>query len=85
MNDTETKTFGTTTRVSVENIDQMWPLITDQQEHDFAQKAYRDGYGLLTKVRHRKELTFATDEETGETYEFYVITSVAEVQKLRAN
>ena len=85
MNDTKIKTFATTTRVSVENIDQMWLLVTDQQEHDFARKAYRDGYGLLTKVRHRKELTFTTDQETGETYEFYVITSVAEVQKLKEN
>jgi hypothetical protein len=75
--------FATTSQVSVENIDAMWPLITDQHEHDFARKAYRDGFGLLTKVRHRKELTFATNEETGETYEFYVITSVADVEKLK--
>lgn len=82
MVDDKRLTFATTTQVSVQHINEMWPLITDQHEHDFARKAYRDGYGLLTKVRHRKELGFVTDEETGETYEFYTITSSATVQKL---
>ena len=85
MNDTQTKTFVTTTQVSVELINQMWPLVTEQHEHDFARKAYRDGYGLVTKVRHSKLLEFATDEETGETYDFYTIRSVAQVQELQDN
>jgi hypothetical protein len=83
MNDTETKTFVTTTQVSVQHINEMWPLVTDQHEHDFARKAYRDGYGLVTKVRHSKVLEFATDFETGETYEFYIICSSAQVQELQ--
>lgn len=83
MIDEKTLTFAVTSQVSTQHIDQMWPLICDQHEHDFARRAYREGYGLSTTVRHRKELSHCIDEETGETYEFYTITSVAEVKKLK--
>ena len=79
----DTKTFAMYNEVSTKNIDEMWPLICDQHQHEFARHAYRDGFGLVTKVRHRKELCFTTDEETGETYEFYRVTSVADVQPLK--
>ena len=82
MSEQKLRTFVTVSQVSVEQIEPMWELICDQHEHDFARKAYRDGYGLVSKVKHSKTLEFGEFEGTGETYEFYVIRSSATVQKL---
>lgn len=78
----KTRTFVTVSQVSIDTVEQMWELICDQHEHDFARKAYREGFGLVTKVKHTKTLEFGEFEETGETYEFYTIRSSAEVQQL---
>lgn len=74
--------YCTTTEISVEHMDEMYPIMCQQIEYELPIKAYREGWGLASKVSHHKEIAVHIDEETGEVYEMCVIWSFAEVRRL---
>ena len=76
------KRYGTRTEISIQNMDEMYPVICQQMEYELPMKAYREGLGLISKVSHHKEIALVFDEETGEAYEVCVIWSAADVQEL---
>lgn len=76
------KRYGVKTEISVQHMDEMYPIICQQIEYELPTRAYREGFGLSGKVSHHKEIVLHTDKETGETYEVCVVWSVADVQEL---
>lgn len=76
------KRYGMRTEISIQHMDEMYPLICQQIEYELPMRAYREGLGLIGKVSHHKEIVFLTNEETNETYEVCVVLSAADVQEL---
>ena len=76
------KRYGMRTEISVQHMDQMYPVICQQIEYELPVKAYREGFGLAGKISHRKEIALVFSEETGESYEVCVVFSSADVQEL---
>jgi hypothetical protein len=48
-------------------------------ERDIIFRAIKEGYKIIGNWSHRKDMCLHVDEETGEPYEFYKITSSVEV------
>ena len=76
------KRYGTRTEISIQAMNDLYPVICQQIEYELPIKAYREGLGLISKVFHHKEIAFVFDEETGESYEVCVIWSAADCQEL---
>lgn len=76
------KRYGNRTDISIEHMDELYPIVCQQMEYEIPTKAYREGLGLISKVTHHKEIVLVTNEETGETYEVCVVWSSALVQEL---
>lgn len=76
------KRYGTRTEISIQHVDEMYPIICQQIEYELPVKAYREGLGLTSKVSHHKEIGLVFDEETGKSYEVCVVWSAADVQEL---
>lgn len=79
---TMSKRYGMRTEISVQHMNEVYPLICQQIEYELPMKAYREGLGLISKVSHHKEIALVFDEETGDAYEVCVIWSGADVQEL---
>lgn len=75
--------YGMRTEISIQHMDEMYPIICQQIEYELPTKAYREGLGLTSKVSHHKEIGLVFDEDTGNSYEVCVVWSVANVQELK--
>lgn len=76
------QTYGFTTYISIEHMQKMFPMVCQQIETDFPIRAYQSGFGLISHIKHRKEIALDFDQETGEPYEICVVSSYAKVRKL---
>ena len=64
-------------------MDELFPIICRDAEQVLMQRAYKDGFGLTSFARHRKEIQTIISEETGEMYEVCVITSHVDIAPLK--
>lgn len=76
------KRYGMRTEISVQHMDEMYPVICQQIEYELPTRAYREGLGLTGKITHHKEIALVFNEETKETYEVCVVLSAADCQEL---
>ena len=78
------KKYGMRTEISVQHMNELYPIICEQIEYELPTKAYREGFGLVGKVSHDKQIAIVFDEETGEPHEVCIIWSSAVVEELQA-
>lgn len=76
------KRYGMRTEISVEHMNELYPIICQQVEHELPSKAYREGFSVVSKITHHKEIALVFDEETGQSYEVCVVLSAADVEQL---
>jgi len=73
------KRYVLTTDVSLKLPENMYIIVQEQVERDIIFRAIKEGYKIIGNWSHRKDMCLHVDEETGEPYEFYKITSSVEV------
>ena len=71
------QTYGTTVEVSVDALDELFPIITKNTETDIRRYLIERGYEIVGDFSHSKNVHLRNNSETAETYEIGVIwTSV---------
>ena len=73
------KRYGATTDISVKVPEEIQKQFLETIERDIIFRATKEGFKIIGNWSHHKELCLYTDEETGETYEFYRMFSSVEV------
>ena len=67
--------YGTTTEVSVQHLDELFPIITRNTEHDIRRYLEERGYAIIGVFSHEKTVRTRTNETTGSVDEIGVIYS----------
>jgi hypothetical protein len=73
------KRYGATTDISMKVPEEIHKQFLETVERDIIFRATKEGFKIVGNWSHRKELCLHTNEETGETYEYYKIFSSVEV------
>ena len=73
------KRYGATTDISMNVPEDIQKQFLETIERDIIFRATKEGFKIVGNWSHRKELCLHTNEETGETYEYYKMFSSVEV------
>lgn len=73
------KRYGATTDISMKVPEDIYKEFLEAIERDIIFRATKEGFKIVGNWSHRKEACVHTDEETGETYEYYKLFSSVEV------
>ena len=76
---TVSKRYGATTDISMNVPEDIQKQLLETIERDIIFRATKEGFKIVGNWYHRKELCLHTDEETGETYQYYKIFSSVEI------
>ena len=77
------RTIGATTEISVDHMDEFYPVVCEDVEQELLRRAYREGFGFTHVVKHRKEVVTRINELTGEIENVCVVISSVQLQPLK--